>query len=373
MISGELMRPTFSILIPTYNRPNFLKKSVDSILENEFEDYEIILSDDCSPRIEEIATIIEPYLKKHRNISFFRQPHNLGLTENWNFLVRQAKGKYVILMGDDDALMPFTLKRMKYQIDKKPGRQIYAFGFTVIDEDDKYVYTTCSPIEFDLSLENLNSARLLLFSTIIPFWVFHPFTMCYERNISEEIAYVKEAHIGADLLFLMDCVRLGKRIFVIPESLFIWRKVQCIQSTYRNLSSDGMNNIIARRNILSILTKTGNSTDPILSMAPTFQFRKRFLYDAIIVNGYAQEQQLKNLDLDEGYRQEILSLKSRSPRFLYQLNLWSRNVSDFWGLFGRRGVACLLKRSFEKWQYRLSNQFLSALRKFKSVVPSNIP
>ena len=79
-------QPFFSILIPSYNRLDYLGKCLDSVLKNDFNDFEIIISDDHSKNIKEIKALVNPYLS-YENITFIHQPQNLGLHGNYNFLV----------------------------------------------------------------------------------------------------------------------------------------------------------------------------------------------------------------------------------------------------------------------------------------------
>ena len=58
--------PFFSILIPSYNRPEYITKNIDSILANSFDDYEIVISDDNSPKSAEIEEVLQPYLKEDK-------------------------------------------------------------------------------------------------------------------------------------------------------------------------------------------------------------------------------------------------------------------------------------------------------------------
>ncbi len=69
---SDRKNPFFSILIPSYNRPEYITKSIESILDNDFDDYEIIISDDNSPKIDEIEKSIKKYLE-FENVHFFKQ------------------------------------------------------------------------------------------------------------------------------------------------------------------------------------------------------------------------------------------------------------------------------------------------------------
>jgi glycosyltransferase involved in cell wall biosynthesis len=54
--------PLFSVLIPSYNRPELIAKTVRSVLSSDYKDFELIVSDDRSPRQTEIVETLRPYL-----------------------------------------------------------------------------------------------------------------------------------------------------------------------------------------------------------------------------------------------------------------------------------------------------------------------
>ena len=82
--------PTFSIGIPTYNRIELLKQTIQSILDQTWEDYEVIIVNDFidKPLSFEDIGILDKRLKIINNIN------NLGEAANLNFILSQAKGKY---------------------------------------------------------------------------------------------------------------------------------------------------------------------------------------------------------------------------------------------------------------------------------------
>src|SRR5512145_2636614 len=98
-------RPFFSVLIPSYNRPERITQCVESVLANKGEDFEIIISDDASSQREAIAKAINPYLTQP-NVHFLEQQTNVGEPANRNFLVSRATGQYNIILCDDDTLFP---------------------------------------------------------------------------------------------------------------------------------------------------------------------------------------------------------------------------------------------------------------------------
>lgn len=344
-------RPFFSILIPIYNRTEFLGKCIDSILENDFLDMEIMISDDCSPRVKEIFNIINLY-RHHKNICFYSQPENLGWSENRNFLVDKAKGKYVILLGDDDKLQPYALKKLKTYIENEPCYDLYCFGYNLIDEQDRICYACKSPLNLKISIENYDKVKTLYFSDIT-LWIFHPFTICYKRQIAEEIRYNKKAHIGDDILFLLDCIAKNKRIFVIPEVMFSWRKIQNLNREFKNLSSFNIDNVIARKNILDVLEQRNDLQPYIAKLVSSYSFRKRFLYDSIVTDKSIVKSGFDRLNLKKKHLKELRDLHSTGNYFCHRLRIKSHQMYGYIKLFGFKGVLQLVLYGYYKLRFKI--------------------
>lgn len=91
--------PFFSICIPAYKNAAYLGRLLDSIALQTFRDFEVIISDD-SPD-DALLQLIEPYKAKFP-IFYQKNIIALGTPENWNQSIRQANGKWIKLMHDDD-------------------------------------------------------------------------------------------------------------------------------------------------------------------------------------------------------------------------------------------------------------------------------
>lgn len=102
------MAPSFSILIPTRNRANTLGGSIQTCLAQDYAKLEVIVSDNASTP--ETAAVLagfsDPRLKVHR------QDERLSMRANFDFLVNQAQGDYIIIIGDDDGIMPGAIAAM---------------------------------------------------------------------------------------------------------------------------------------------------------------------------------------------------------------------------------------------------------------------
>ncbi len=90
-----------SIGVPTYNRPKNLLRAIKSVQQQTFQNWELIISDDKSHGIENIDYLTE-LLKSDDRIRVFFQSENIGVKENYFFVLKKAKGEYFSWLSDDD-------------------------------------------------------------------------------------------------------------------------------------------------------------------------------------------------------------------------------------------------------------------------------
>ncbi len=91
--------PVVSICIPTYKQIECLNKCLDSVLVQDFKDFELIISDDTPDK--SVQRFIEEKLKGVQ-YSYFHHSPSLGSPRNWNFAIASAKGEYIKIMHHDD-------------------------------------------------------------------------------------------------------------------------------------------------------------------------------------------------------------------------------------------------------------------------------
>ena len=104
-----VMKPLITVAIPHYKHRRFLEAVLESLFEQEYENFEIVVSDDSSP--DDSRQIIPQLLDASGRVyQYFYQEKNLGYDGNVRFCLRAARGRYVLLLGNDDALAsPTTL------------------------------------------------------------------------------------------------------------------------------------------------------------------------------------------------------------------------------------------------------------------------
>ncbi|MCG2775340.1 MAG: glycosyltransferase family 2 protein [Desulfobacterales bacterium] len=92
--------PKVSIGMPVYNGEPFIYKALDSLLAQTYTDFELIISDNAST--DATLDICKEYAEKDSRISYIRQPRNMGVLFNFNFVLDQARSEYFMWAAADD-------------------------------------------------------------------------------------------------------------------------------------------------------------------------------------------------------------------------------------------------------------------------------
>jgi glycosyltransferase involved in cell wall biosynthesis len=102
--------PAVSICIPTFDRLAFLQEAVTSARAQSLANIEIVISDDGH------STGLRDWCLSQvavdGRVRYYKTPRRLGLAGNWNFLANMAAGDFLVLMGDDDRLLPCFVERL---------------------------------------------------------------------------------------------------------------------------------------------------------------------------------------------------------------------------------------------------------------------
>lgn len=117
--------PLFSIIIPTRDRPEFVRLAVDSLKAQSFRDFEVIVSDNAVRR----PFFPDPATFEDAQFRYIRPPNPVWMCEHWEFAVRHARGRYVGILGDRSLLIPSALAYVARIVDDKaPDAISWAHG-----------------------------------------------------------------------------------------------------------------------------------------------------------------------------------------------------------------------------------------------------
>jgi glycosyltransferase involved in cell wall biosynthesis len=116
-----MSRPLLSVICPTYNRPEHVAPLLDSVLAQDFDDWECVIAEDCSPARDRVKAICDEYtVKSNGRIRCHLNEENLGYDGSFRKLIELARGRYVFVMGDDDYVAPGAFRAVADAIAKYP-------------------------------------------------------------------------------------------------------------------------------------------------------------------------------------------------------------------------------------------------------------
>jgi glycosyltransferase involved in cell wall biosynthesis len=167
--------PRFSIVIPTRNRTKTVVSTIRTCLNQDFDNYEIIVSDNCStPETREaVSSLTSP------KIHYFRSDKPLSLSNSWEFAVSHAKGEYVTLLGDDDGLLFHALSYADHLI-RELGTKVLRWDYVLYNWSDS----------LDLASRNL-----------IRVWINGANEMVNIEEVLPRILYEKQIHWALPMIY----------------------------------------------------------------------------------------------------------------------------------------------------------------------------
>ena len=214
----KMDKPTVSIFIPCYNSAQFLEKTINSIINQTFSDWELVLVDDGST--DKTKKMIRDWTKKDKRIKGVFHDKNYGVAKALNTGLKNTRGKYVLFMGSDDLLEPKALE-VCIEILEKENANAVTFDVELIDENDKSLNIKLSEF-FDNELPQTVKS-IDLFEELIIGKFLH--TAVIKKDIIENYKIVFEEklkHLN-DFLFFLDVAAVTK-FFYVPQPLYKYRR-----------------------------------------------------------------------------------------------------------------------------------------------------
>jgi abequosyltransferase len=130
------MRKKFTICIPSYNRAKYLPELLESIFGQDFQSFEVLICEDCSPEREKIAQIARQYEQRFRGqLIYHENDQNLGYDGNIRNLISKAQGEFCFFMGNDDIMCTDALNTVNDLILRYPKVGLILKSYSWFDGD----------------------------------------------------------------------------------------------------------------------------------------------------------------------------------------------------------------------------------------------
>ena len=129
------MSPVLTVAIPAYNRPEDLAALLETILSQDYANFDVLVVEDRSPRQAEIRAVVERAMDMRRDlrIRYHSNERNLGFDGNVRRVLELSEGEFTLYMGDDDLMRPRALARVGSAIEKNPNLGVILRAYEEVD------------------------------------------------------------------------------------------------------------------------------------------------------------------------------------------------------------------------------------------------
>ena len=216
------MNDTITIIIPTYNKVDYISQTIESALNQTYSNYEILIVDDASSDGTDL--VIKKYISD--KVRYIKHEKNLGPSITYNDGIRMAKSEYVTILDNDDVLLPCHLDLVIDEFKKNKRAEAVFTKLKVIDEHNRDLKKTISP-PFNDKYQLLN--HLFYQGNDIP----SP-GVSFKKSVFEKIPAFNPS------LILMHDYDLNVRLLMYAETVNISKPTVLYRrfSDNKNLSSD---------------------------------------------------------------------------------------------------------------------------------------
>lgn len=215
-----------SICIPTYNRPELLMEALNSCLNQTLKPFEIIIGDDSKDNeTQEAIRILKESKKDKELVRYFKNPVSLGQAANVNSLIKRVRGDKMVLLHDDDLLLPWALSVMATAFEEDPalgavyGKQYIIDHEGKVDmnhseQNNRYFFRSSQYV--DQPLSSLESSVVQQFPND---------SYMVDSELAKQVKYRKKEIIGnaGDFDFGIRLAQSGARFRYIDEYLSKYR------------------------------------------------------------------------------------------------------------------------------------------------------
>jgi glycosyltransferase involved in cell wall biosynthesis len=229
--------PEISVLIPLYNSEKYLRETIDSVLNQTFGNFELLLMDDDST--DKTSEIVSSYMDDR--IRYVKCKHNY--VETFNYGLSIARGKYIALLDHDDIMMS---RRLQIQYDYMEANPDVAACSALMRTFGSVSHVWSPPLKYE---------QIILSFIGLSYFINNP-TGFIRRNIidNHNIRYKQGFAFAADTKFWTDLVKIGK-VVNLPEALVWYRRYDNQTSLITKTESHKVLHILYQEFIDFLLSK----------------------------------------------------------------------------------------------------------------------
>jgi glycosyltransferase involved in cell wall biosynthesis len=235
------MTPRVTVLMTVYNGRGYLRTAIDSVLTQTFEDFELLIIDDCST--DDSAEIILAY--DDSRIRLIRNERNLGQVASLNRGLGEARGEYVARLDQDDACLPERLARQVAYLDADHKLALVGTWMDVLDDNGELIW------ELRTEIDDPADCLFLVLTNQLPFA--HPTVMFRLQAVRELDGYDVSVRFAEDQDLWRRLFLAGHSGAIVPQTL-VHYLAHAGQQSQRHWEEQQVNNRRALERFVAELT-----------------------------------------------------------------------------------------------------------------------
>ena len=300
-----------SIIIPTYNNSKYLKRCVDSVLNQSYNNIEIIVIDDGST--DDTNSVMSEY-KNTKKVKYVKQS-NGGVSSARNNGLKMAHGDYIMFLDSDDYFCQNYCEKMLSNIVKN-NSDICLSGINYIKNDKS------ERIDFynTNKLFNTSEIKNLISDNIYNYLLYPVWNKIYNKKILESINFDTSLIMGEDFIFNLQCLCNCKKVSYITENYYNY----VINNNSTTSKMRKYNTIISIENEINYSKKVDSYLNKIGLEKKIIEKRKKWNY-SLSYNKICNNIFAKNNPYKSKERKKIINEIKKS-----EIGLYSRkNINSF--------------------------------------------
>ncbi|MGL5414487.1 MAG: glycosyltransferase family 2 protein [Clostridium sp.] len=203
------MKNNISIIIPVYNTEEYLRESIESILNNSFQDFEIICIDDGST--DRSLGILNEFKEIDNRIKVYTGENN-GPSKARNLGLDKAIGEYIVFMDSDD-ILPMDSLMIRYEAIEKSSSDIVIGGTNRFNEEKEW---RMEKHYFENGEKDILKDFKLLRNL-------GPCNKIYRRSILSKIRFNENLNYAEDVAFVLEALVKSRKIYTIDKLVYKYR------------------------------------------------------------------------------------------------------------------------------------------------------
>lgn len=202
-----------SVIVPVYNTEKYLRRCLDSLVNQTLDDIEIIVINDCSP--DNAKKILSEYEKKYKNIKVIHNKTNKGIGYNRNLGIEKASGKYIAFVDSDDYVDITMYEKMYNKAEKQNLDLVLCNFYKNLEKQDG----TLEALVPEFIIPNFKNTTLKDYPDLLLKVNLAPWNKLYRRSLFTADVRFPENLKYEDAIVVIKTMARAKKIGIVDERL----------------------------------------------------------------------------------------------------------------------------------------------------------